>query len=98
MPEPNEVARRAAHHGPMPRSRPTRTGCRRRVTGSPPTPRTTCWTSRSSARPARAALDRGLITEWWSGADRVFLTWCAECRWTGNVVLFARAVIEEPEH
>lgn len=45
-----------------------------------------------------AALDRGLISEWWSGRDRVFLTWCAECKWTGNVVLFDRAVIEEPEH
>ena len=45
-----------------------------------------------------APLHRGLTTEWWHGDDRVFLTWCAQCRWTGNVVLFARAVIEEPEH
>lgn len=44
------------------------------------------------------SLERGLISEWWSGAERVFLTWCAACRWTGNVVLFDRAVIEEPEH
>jgi hypothetical protein len=43
-------------------------------------------------------LDRGLTTEWWSGEDRVFLTWCAHCSWTGNVVRFVRAVIEEPEH
>ena len=45
-----------------------------------------------------SVLDRGLVTEWWSGEDRVFLTWCAECRWTGNLVLFARTTIEEPEH
>jgi hypothetical protein len=43
-------------------------------------------------------LERGLVSEWWSGADRVFLTWCAGCRWTGHVVLFPRAVIEEPQH
>jgi hypothetical protein len=45
-----------------------------------------------------ASLERGLVSEWWSAEDRIFLTWCSRCRWTGNVVLFARAVIEEPEH
>lgn len=45
-----------------------------------------------------ASLERGLTTEWWNAHDRVFLTWCAQCRWTGNVVHFERAVIEEREH
>lgn len=94
----DEEARRAAHHGPMP--------------SLPPDPHRLPppgdWFASDAARhlldrpkfcPAcGSALDRGLISEWWSGDDRVFLTWCAECRWTGNVVLFARAMIEEPEH
>jgi hypothetical protein len=45
-----------------------------------------------------AALERGLVAEWWSGRERMFLTWCAECKWTGSIVLFDRAIIEEPEH
>jgi hypothetical protein len=45
-----------------------------------------------------ASLDRGLTSEWWVAEERVFLTWCAACHWTGNVVLFDRAIIEEPEH
>lgn len=45
-----------------------------------------------------ASLDRGLVSEWWSGPDRLFLTWCASCQWTGNVVPFTRAIIEEPQH
>ena len=45
-----------------------------------------------------ASLETGLTSEWWNAHDRVFLTWCSKCRWTGNVVLFERAIIEEPEH
>ncbi len=43
-------------------------------------------------------LERGLTSEWWTAHDRVFLTWCASCKWTGNVVRFEKAIIEEPEH
>ena len=44
------------------------------------------------------SLDHGLTSEFWVAHERVFLTWCPGCRWTGNVVLFDRAVIVEPEH
>ncbi len=98
MPDPIRVAGRAAHHGTMP--------------ALPPDPHRLPppgdWFASDAARhlldkpkfcPACAAsLDRGLISEWWNAGDRVFLTWCAECKWTGNVVLFTHAVIEEPEH
>jgi hypothetical protein len=94
----HEEAQRAAHHGPMP--------------ALPPDPHRLPppgdWFASDAAhhlldKPkfcpmCSSTLERGLISEWWSGTDRVFLTWCAECRWTGNVVLFERAVIEEPEH
>lgn len=98
MPDPNTVAGRAAHHGEMP--------------ALPPDPHRLPpagdWFASDAAhhlldKPkfcpgCAASLDGGLTSEWWSGHDRVFLTWCAACRWTGNVVLFDRAVIEEPEH
>ena len=42
--------------------------------------------------------DKPLTSEWWNAHERVFLTWCAACKWTGNVVLFKHAIIEEPEH
>ncbi len=44
------------------------------------------------------SLTTGITTEYWSADERVFLTWCASCRWTGNVVRFDRATIYEPEH
>ena len=44
------------------------------------------------------SLERGLTSESWVAHERVFLTWCAACKWTGNVVLFKHAIIEEPEH
>lgn len=98
MPDLSGEALRAAHHGPMPTL--------------PPDPHRLpapgAWFASDAAhhlldKPkfcprCAAALDRGLISEWWSGAERVFLTWCAECRWTGNIVLFDHAIIEEPEH
>ena len=43
------------------------------------------------------SLDRGLISESWAADERVFLTWCPQCSWTGNIVRFDHAVIEEPE-
>lgn len=98
MPDLSEVAGRAAHHGAMP--------------ALPPDPHRLPapgdWFASDAAhhlldKPkfcprCAASLDRGLISEWWSGQERIFLTWCAACRWTGNVVLFDRAIIEEPEH
>ncbi len=45
-----------------------------------------------------ASLERGLVTEWWTADERVFLTWCSRCRWTGNIVLVPRMTIHEPEH
>ncbi len=36
-------------------------------------------------------LERGLTSEWWTANERVFLTWCASCKWTGNVVRFDKA-------
>jgi hypothetical protein len=42
-----------------------------------------------------ADLDQGLTTEYWSGDERVFLTWCAACSWLGNVVRFDHVAIEE---
>ena len=98
MPDPSQQALRAAHHRPWP--------------DLPPDPHRLPppgdWFASDAAhhlldRPrfcprCASSLDRGLISEWWSGEDRIFLTWCAECRWTGNVVLSERTVIEEPEH
>ena len=43
------------------------------------------------------SLDRGLISESWATDERIFLTWCPQCSWTGNIVRFDHAVIEEPE-
>jgi hypothetical protein len=45
-----------------------------------------------------ASLDGGFTTEYWSADDRVFLTWCAACSWTGHVVRFEHATIYEAEH
>jgi hypothetical protein len=44
------------------------------------------------------SLEPGLTSESWSADDRIFLTWCAQCRWTGHVVRFERATIYEEEH
>jgi hypothetical protein len=45
-----------------------------------------------------ASLDRGLTSESWAADERIFLTWCAACEWTGNIVRFSRATGYEPEH
>ena len=44
------------------------------------------------------SLDGGLTSESWSADERIFLTWCPHCSWTGHVVHFHRATISEPEH
>jgi hypothetical protein len=28
----------------------------------------------------------GISVEFWQGADRIFHTWCAACRWTGDII------------
>lgn len=45
-----------------------------------------------------APLDNGLVSESWSGDQRVFFTWCAACSWLGDVVRYDRVSIDEPEH
>jgi hypothetical protein len=36
--------------------------------------------------------------EFWQGADRVFHTWCARCRWTGDIIPVTEMTAHEPEH
>jgi len=48
-----------------------------------------------------AAIDisSGIVTEFWQGTDRVFMTWCSACSWFGEVVFYTRGVtITEAEH
>jgi hypothetical protein len=37
----------------------------------------------------------GLITEYWTGADRVFVCYCGSCGWSGDIVLASRVVGHE---
>jgi hypothetical protein len=38
---------------------------------------------------------RGLVTEYWAGADRVFVCFCGACGWSGDIVLAARVIGHE---
>lgn len=40
----------------------------------------------------------GISTEYWVADTRVFMTWCGECGWFGDVVRFDMVIIEEEEH
>ena len=40
----------------------------------------------------------GISVEFWQGADRVFHTWCASCRWTGDIIPTTQMIGHEPEH
>src|ERR1700753_852809 len=40
---------------------------------------------------------QGLITEYWTGQDRVFVCYCGACGWSGDIVLAARVVGHEAE-
>lgn len=41
----------------------------------------------------------GIVTEFWQGSDRCFMTWCSHCGWFGEVVRYTRGVtITEVEH
>ena len=38
-----------------------------------------------------------ITVEFWEGPDRVFHTWCASCRWTGNIVPVTEMLAFQPE-
>jgi hypothetical protein len=40
----------------------------------------------------------GISVEFWQGPDRVFHTWCAACRWTGDIIPVTDMIGHEPEH
>jgi hypothetical protein len=40
----------------------------------------------------------GISVEFWQGADRIFHTWCADCRWTGDIIPTTEMIGHEPEH
>ncbi len=40
----------------------------------------------------------GISVEFWQGADRIFHTWCASCRWTGDIIPVTDMIGHEPEH
>jgi hypothetical protein len=37
----------------------------------------------------------GLVTEYWTGQDRVFVCFCGACGWSGDIVLAARVTGHE---
>lgn len=40
----------------------------------------------------------GISTEYWVSDQRVFMTWCGECGWFGDVVRYDMVTITEEEH
>jgi hypothetical protein len=40
---------------------------------------------------------QGLVTEYWTGRDRVFVCFCGACGWSGDIVLADRVVGHEAE-
>jgi hypothetical protein len=38
---------------------------------------------------------QGLVTEYWTGSDRVFVCFCGACGWAGDIVLADRVVGHE---
>ena len=44
------------------------------------------------------SLEKGLVSESWSSDQRIFLTWCAQCSWLGDVVRYHHVAIYEPDH
>lgn len=38
---------------------------------------------------------QGLITEYWTGSDRVFVCFCGACGWSGDIVLADRVIGHE---
>jgi hypothetical protein len=40
---------------------------------------------------------QGLAVEYWTAADRVFVTYCSQCHWTGDITPTTRVVGHEPD-
>ncbi len=40
----------------------------------------------------------GISTEYWTADLRVFMTWCGDCGWFGEIVRFDMVTITEAEH
>jgi hypothetical protein len=38
---------------------------------------------------------QGLVTEYWTGKDRVFVCFCGACGWSGDIVLAERVIGQE---
>jgi hypothetical protein len=38
----------------------------------------------------------GISVEFWQGTDRIFHTWCAACRWTGDIIPTTEMIGHEP--
>jgi hypothetical protein len=41
---------------------------------------------------------RGIVVEYWTGPDRVFVCFCGSCGWSGDIVLADRVRGHEAEH
>jgi hypothetical protein len=53
----------------------------------------------SCARPLSLADGgHGIVSEYWTGPDRVFVCFCGDCGWSGDIVLAARVIGHEAEH
>jgi hypothetical protein len=39
----------------------------------------------------------GIAVEFWQGTDRIFHTWCAACRWTGDIIPTTEMIGHEPQ-
>jgi hypothetical protein len=47
---------------------------------------------------ARLTAGAAFVQEFWSGEDRNYLCWCADCGLMCTVVISSRLVSVEPEH
>jgi len=52
---------------------------------------------RHCPRCASLAGGAGISVEFWQGTDRIFHTWCATCRWTGDIIPTTEMIGHEPE-
>ncbi|HYU94003.1 MAG TPA: hypothetical protein VEN95_11070 [Actinomycetota bacterium] len=39
--------------------------------------------------------ETGISVEYWEGDRRIYHTWCATCRWTGDIIPVARMIGHE---
>jgi hypothetical protein len=47
---------------------------------------------------ADVELEGGISTEYWAADLRVFMTWCGDCGWFGEITRFDIVTITEEEH